>query len=125
MKPYSNDLRERATAAVDDQDGSLRQIARRFRIGLSTLTRWLRQRRQTGSLDPAPHGGGQPRAVDANQAEKLQELVRQQPDATLDELKAGLGLSCSRMAIFRALLRLRISRKKKVLHASQSGTRRR
>ena len=122
MKPYSNDLGERAAAAVDHHEGSFRQIARRFRIGLSTLRRWLQRRLQTGSLDPKPHGGGQPRTVDARNAERLKDLVRQQPDATLDELKAGLGLRCSRMAIFRALRRLRISRKKKVLHASERDT---
>lgn len=122
MQPYSNDLRERAAAAVDHHEGSLRQIARRFRIGLSTLTRWLQRRRQTGSLDPKPHGGGRTRAVDAKHAETLRDLVRQQPDATLDELNQRLGLDCSRMAIFRALLRWRISRKKKVLHAQERDT---
>jgi transposase len=122
MKPYSNDLRERVAAAVDHHEGSLRQIARRFGIGLSTLTCWLRWRRQTGSLDPQPHGGGRPPAVDAIHAETLQDLMRQQPDATLDELNQHLGLGCSRMAIFRALCRLRISRKKKVLHAQERDT---
>ena len=122
MRPYSNDLRERAAAAVDHHEGSLRQIARRFRISLKTLSRWLHRRRQTGALTPKPHGGGRPRAVDGPDAERLKDLVRHKPDATLDELNAGLGLGCSRMAIFRALRRLRISRKKKVLHASERDT---
>jgi transposase len=122
MKPYSNDLRERVLAAVDDHEGSLRQIARRFRIGISTVTRWLQRRRQTGSLAPKPHAGGRVPAVDAQQAQTLRELVHTQPDATLDELNQRLDLGCSRMAIFRALLRWRISRKKKVLHASERDT---
>lgn len=122
MKPYSSDLRERVVAAVDHGDGSLRQIADRFRIGLSTLTRWLSRRREVGSLGPKPHGGGRARAVDGPTAERLEDLVRKRPDATLDELKAGLGLKCSRMAIFRALRRLRISREKKVLHAAERDT---
>jgi transposase len=122
MGPYSSDLRERVTDAVDQREGSLRQIAARFQIGLTTLTRWLQRRRQTGSLDPKPHGGGRCRAVDGPDAEHLQELVRKRPDATLDELNTSLGLSCSRMAIFRALVRLRISRKKKSLHASERDT---
>src|SRR5512135_2769789 len=105
MKPYSNDLRERAAAVVDHPEGSFRQIARRFWIGRSTLRRWLQRRLQTGSLDPKPHGGGQPRTVDAQNAERLKDLVRHQPDATRDELKAGLELRCSRMALFRALRR--------------------
>jgi transposase len=122
MRPYSNDLRERAAAAVDHDEGSLRQIARRFRISLKTLSRWLQQRRQTGSLAPKPHGGGRSRAVDGPDAERLKDLVHNQPDATLEELNQRLGLGCSRMAIFRALLRLRISRKKKVLHATERDT---
>jgi transposase len=119
MKPYSNDLRERVAFAVDHHDGSLAQIARRFLISLKTVRRWLQRRRRTGSLDPAPHGGGRPRAVDGPDAERLAGLVRQRPDATLDERNASLGLGCSRMAIFRALGRLRISRKAKSLHASE------
>ena len=122
MKPDSSDLRERVAAAVDHREGSLRQIARRFRISLKTVSRWLQRRRRTGSLDPGPHAGGRPRAVDGRDAERLHELVRQQPEATLDELRARLGLGCSRMAISRALLRLRISRKKKVLHACERDT---
>ena len=122
MRPYSNDLRERVAAAVDHHEGSLRQIARRFRIGASTLVRWLDRRHQTGSLDPEPHGGGRPQAIDAPHAAVRRDLVRQQPDATLDELNARLGLGCSRMAIFRALKKLRITRKKKSLHAQQRDT---
>lgn len=122
MKPYSNDLRGRAAAAVDHHDGSSRQIARRFRIGLSTSRRWRPRRLQSGSLDPKPHGGGQPGTVDARNAERLKGLVRQQPDATLDESKAGLGLRCSRRAISRASRRLRISRTKEVLPASERDT---
>jgi transposase len=122
MKPYSNDLRERVAAAVDHHEGSIRQIARRFRIGRSTLVRWLARRKQTGSLAPKPHGGGRTPAVDATYAATLREVVRQQPDATLDELNQRLGLGCSRMAIFRALRRWRVSRKKKVLHAQERDT---
>jgi transposase len=122
MKSYSLDLRERVVAAIDHKEGSLREVAARFRIGLSTLTNWLRQRRRTGSLAPRPHGGGRRPAVEAHDAERLKDLVRQRPDATLDELNAGLGLGCSRMAVFRALRRLRISRKKVVKHASERDT---
>jgi transposase len=122
MKPYSMDLRERAVAAVDRQEGSQRQIARRFGISLSTLSGWLRRRRQTGSIAPKPHGGGHPPALDPTHRQQLRELVRQQPDATLEELTERLGIPCHRMAIWRTLRKLRISRKKKVLHAQERDT---
>ena len=122
MKPYSNDLRERVISAVDHHEGTLSHIARRFQVSLKTVRRWLQRRRQTGSLDPAPHGGGRHRAVDGQDAERLKQLVRERPDATLDEMNTSLGLDCSRMAIARALVRLGISRKKKSLHASERDT---
>jgi transposase len=119
MKPYSIDLRQRIAAAVDHGEGSFRQIARRFRVSLSFLARLLRRRRQTGTLEPKPHGGGHPPALDHEGEERLRELVRQHPDATLDELRSQLGVPCSRSALGRALERLNLTRKKKTLHAQE------
>src|SRR5512144_1581830 len=119
MGPYSMDLRERVIAAVDAHEGSLRQLARRYRIGTSTLTRWLRRRRRCHTLAPKPHGGGHPPALDAAARRRLRAAVRKPPDATLEELAQRVGVRCSRMAIFRTLDQLRISRKRKSLHAQQ------
>ena len=46
--------------------------------------------------------------------EQLRELVRRQPDATLEELRQRLGVSCSLMTISRALRKLGLPRKKKI-----------
>ena len=46
MRPLSNDLRERIIAAVDYHEGSRRQIARRFMVDVSCLTRLLQLRRR-------------------------------------------------------------------------------
>src|SRR5439155_18842516 len=117
MKPYSLDLRERIAAAVDNHEGSRRQLAERFGVDVSTITRLLQRRRATGSLQPAPHGGGVPPALDEAALARLRELVGEQPDATLEELHDRLGVPCSIMTIARALLRHRITRKKKTLRA--------
>lgn len=122
MRPYSKDLRDRVAATFDEGAGSLRQIARRFRVSLSFVARLLRRRRQTGSLDPAPHGGGQPPAFTQADLQRLRQLVQDQPDATLEELRPRLGIDCSLMAIWRALRHLKITRKKKVLHAQERDT---
>jgi transposase len=106
-------------AAVDRHDGSLRQIACRFRVSTSFVTRLLKHRRLTGSLDPKPHGGGHPPALDGVARERLRRLVEERPDATLRELQARLGVGCSLMAIWRGLRHLKITRKKKGLHASE------
>ena len=55
MKPLSNDLRERILAAVDRRGGSRRQLAVRFAVNVSTITRLLQLRRETGAMEPRPH----------------------------------------------------------------------
>src|SRR3954453_23876414 len=103
MIPYSQDLRERILETVRRGDGSLRQIARRFLVSVSFVTRLLRTHRTTGDLEHKPHGGGNPAALTPGDLERLREVIRQQPDATLEECRQRLGASCSLMAISRAL----------------------
>src|SRR6476659_3658953 len=119
MTPYSQDLRQRILETVERGEGSLRQIARRFLGSLSFVTRLLQLHRSTGSLRPRPHGGGNPAKLGPQDLDRLRELVRQQPDATLEELRQRLGVSCSTMTIARALRKLRLPRKKKIPRAQE------
>jgi transposase len=119
MTPYSQDLRQRVLETVRRGEGSLRQIARRFLVSVSFVTRLLRTHRNTGALEPKPHGGGHPAVLTPEDLERLRELIRQQPDATLEECRQRLGASCSLMAIARALRKLGLPRKKKVPRAQE------
>jgi transposase len=119
MTPYSQDLRQRILETVERGEGSLRQIARRFLVSLSFVTRLLQLHRSTGSLRPRPQGGGNPAKLGPRDLERLRDLVRQQPDATLEELRQRLGASCSTMTISRALLKLGLPRKKKIPRAAE------
>src|SRR3954464_9978383 len=119
MKAISQDLRERILDTVKRGDGSLRQIARRFLVSVSFVTRLLQLHRSTGSLEPRPHGGGNPAVLTPEDLERLRELIRKQPDATLKECRQRLGLSCSLMTISRALSKLGLPRKKKVPRAQE------
>ena len=40
-RPYSADLRDRVLLAHEGGEGGATALARRFRIGLSTVYRWL------------------------------------------------------------------------------------
>src|SRR4051794_18469675 len=122
MTPLSQDLRQRILDTVRRKEGSLRQIARRFLVSVSFITRLLRTHRSTGSLQPKPHGGGTPPVLGPEDLERLRELIRQQPDATLEECRQRLGLSCSLMTICRALEKLGLRRKKKVPRAQDQGS---
>src|SRR5437764_3340493 len=119
MTPYSHDLRQRVLDTVRRGEGSRRQIARRFLVSVSFVTRLLRTHRTTGALEPKPHGGGNPAALGPEDLERLREVIRQQPDATLEECRQRLGASCSLMAISRALSKLGLPRKKKVPRAQE------
>ena len=114
MKAISEDLRKRILETIQRGDGSLRQIARRFLVSVSFITRLLQLHRSTGSLEPRPHGGGNPPILSPEDLQQLRELVQKQPDATLEELRQRLGVSCSLMTISRALRKLGLPRKKKI-----------
>lgn len=122
MRPYSPDLRERIIAAVERGQGSLRELAEVFLVSVSCIVRLLRRHRATGSFLPQPHAGGPHPVLDEDACQRLLALVREQPDATLAELQARLGVPCSVSTICRALQRHGISRKKKTLHAQQRDT---
>jgi len=113
------DLRERILAAVDHHDGSIRWIARTFRVSTSLIVRLLQRRRATGTLAPKPHRGGPPPALGPGDLERLAALVRAQPDATLEQLKQKGGFRCSLKTLWYALDRLGLTRKKKSLYADQ------
>jgi transposase len=83
MQPLSNDLRERILNAVDNREGSRRKLAARFGVNVSTITRWLQLRSQTGSFEPRPHGGGTAPTLDQDGLDRLRKLVKENPDATL------------------------------------------
>jgi transposase len=122
MQPLSNDLRKRILDAVDKREGSRRKLAVRFSVNTSTITKLLQLRRQTGSFEPRPHGGGVEPTLDHDALERLRKLVEETPDATLVMLKEKLGVSGSRMIICRALQKLGLPRKKKSKHASERDT---
>jgi transposase len=121
MTPYSQDLRTRVLETIRRGDGSVRQIASRFLVSASFVTRLLQLHRTAGSVEPRPHGGGNPAVLGPEDLERLRELIRQQPDATLEECRQRLGASCSLMTLSRALRKLGLPRKKKVPRAQEQG----
>jgi transposase len=119
MRPLSNDLRERIIAAVDHHEGSRREIARRFGVDVSWITRLLQRRRDTGSIELRPRGGGKTPWLDQKDLERLRLLVAKHPDATLRQWRDRLGVGGSIMIIWRAPRSLGITRKKKPQHAGE------
>lgn len=114
MKPYSMDLRIRVIRLVKMGGLTKSEIAALFGVSLRWVQKLTRQWRETNDIAPKPQRRN-PRIVIS--LEKLKEYVTQHPDATLEEMKQGCGLSVSTAAICKALKRLGFSRKKKVIRA--------
>jgi transposase len=112
MRAYSTDLRERVLVACDRRDGTREQVAARFSVSVAWIRKLVRRRRETGSVDPKPRGGGRAPAFDAEASRRLREAVRFDPDATLQELARAADVSCCASAVHRALVRLGVTRKK-------------
>lgn len=119
MTPYSQDLRQRIIETVQNGGATVQQIAERFLVSVSFVTRLLQLHRTTGSVEPRPHGGGHPAVLTPEDLQRLREFIREQPDATLEECRRHLGSSCSLATICRALTRLGLPRKKKVPRAAE------
>lgn len=106
---YGQDLRDRVLAAYD-RGRSTAWIAEHFQVSPAWARRVKQRRRETGETTPRPRGGARVIKIDR---QRLAELVREQPDATLQELVDRLGVDCGIWAVCMALKRLKISFKKR------------
>ena len=116
MKPYSLDLRQKIIETYEENNLSQRELAKRFRVALSFIQKLIKQWRETGDLNPRPHGGGQKLKLAGDQIILLGDLVQEKNDATLDELRKQLEEKTqavvSNSTISRILKRLNLTRKK-------------
>ena len=90
--PYSQDLRERVIGFMA-LGGSARAAATRFDISVSSALRWAQRWRAEGHARPRAMGGDRRSRLGKHRARVLQ-LVAQQPDLTLREIRTALAASC-------------------------------
>ena len=91
MKAYSLDLRERVAAARQQPGRTLRAVAAQFSVSVSFVEKLLQRQRTSGSLAPLPLRGGPAPCLDASSRADVGACLRQQPDATLDELRVWMA----------------------------------
>ncbi len=114
MKPYSQDLRERAIAALE-AGKTQAEVAVQFCIHKSTLEKWWYRWRDTGSCAALPLAHGPERTLQAAES-LIRAEVKKRPDATLTELcervKEAKGLVVSPSMMCRELKLLKLPLKK-------------
>ncbi len=113
--PYSQDLRDRVTAAVA-AGVSARGAAERFGVSESTAIRWAHRWRTEGEATARPMGGDR-RSRLTEHRDALLTLVANRPDLTLAEIRAELagrqGVTVGLTTIWRFFTRHKITVKKK------------
>ena len=113
MRPLSNDLRERAVAAVGAGD-SCRSVAERFGVAVSTVVKWSQRYRATGSVAPGKVGGHRKPVLEAHRA-FIRKRIDQTSHLTLHRLKeelAARGVVVSHNTVWTFLRREGLSFKK-------------
>lgn len=89
MKAYSIDLRQKIIEAYENQEGSQRQLAKRFKVSLSFLQKLFKQYRETRQIAPRSRGKGFIPKL-AQYTNTVEKLIAEKNDATLKELQESL-----------------------------------
>ena len=117
MKAYSTDLRQKVIDAHKNEEGSQRQLAKRFSVSLSFVQSLLRRFHFYGTVEAKPHSGGQSAKLNSEQMALVALLVEEDNDATLvelcDRLQQKAGVKISRATMGRITQKLNLTRKKK------------
>ena len=80
---YPVELRQRVVSAYASGEQTFDSVARRFSVGIATVTRWAKMRQVTGDVSPRSRGGGTPSII---ASDEVDDLVRQLRDPTAMEL---------------------------------------
>jgi transposase len=89
-RPYSDDLRARAVAAVA-AGLSRHRAAKVFSVGVSSVIRWVQHHRRTGSVSPKPMGGSRGVRIAGADRDWLLARIAAKPDLTLEEMRRELA----------------------------------
>ena len=109
---YSMDFRI-AVARAYEECGSSIEVAEQFGCSASWVRRLVQQDRERGTLEPRSSARHEDqRTYDDADEQRIRELIKSKPDATLAEVAAALGKPAHPATVSRTLARLDLPRKK-------------
>ena len=118
----SLDLRKRVLTACD-KGGKTMAVAQRFEVSTDFVRKLKRRRKETGRIEALPRNSG-PKPKLKGHEEKLRALIKEQPDATLAELRARLGVDVQLSTLWYAIDGLKLSFKKTRMRQRAAARRR-
>jgi transposase len=119
MSPFSMDLRRRVVAFVE-AGHSKTEASHHFDVSYGFVKKLFARMRSHGTLEPGHPPGAMPK-LNESQQQQLTEMVGQQPDATLAELRdqirdvCGVALSVSGVDVWLKRLGLSFKKSRSVL----------
>ena len=113
MKTLSLDLRERIVSAYDRGDSTRAQVAARYDVSEGMVKKLLQQRRRTGDIAPRHRFSGAKPKISFKHQQHLMQLVRDNPDMTLEELRDAIGVACTPQAVHYVLQKMGLPLKKR------------
>jgi transposase len=93
-KAYSIDFREKILDAYLSQEGSTQEIAKRFKISISTVKRIGQRYRNTGKIELYINRVGSKPKITQQARDFIKQTICIKPDASLEEIKDIIGKSC-------------------------------
>ena len=119
----SSDLRRRAIEAYERGDGSIPAVASCFAISTSSLNRWLRHKREAGSIERTARSDSNPRQITPEGERLLSEWWTENPSIRQQKLAARLAEvrqpAISQQTVSRTLARMALTLNKKSFRAVQ------
>jgi transposase len=114
---YPIELRERVIESLETNAWTFEQAAKFFKVGVASVNRWCRLKRETGSLERRARGPGYPPKINETHRFLVAKIVDEKPDRTIKEIviifeqRSGVRISSSTMG--RVLNTLGLTFKKK------------
>jgi transposase len=118
----SNDLRERVVNFYHSSPAGYQTLAKRFGVSVISVRRWVKRKRETGTVQPLK-SPGRPRIISTERFGELRSFVSKCSDRTLSEMcsewqiRCGTPISVSAMA--ETLSKAGLSYKKNILRVGK------
>ena len=102
-----------------ENGAKITEVAKAYCVNRSTVYRLVRQMKETGSIDPQTYLRGRKPSLSEEDLQNIDNLLGEQPDLTISEIKETLNLPVCEETVRKAVLKLGYVYKKKSLHASE------
>ena len=113
MKALSLEIRKRILACYDGGKETRASVAELFGVSTGMVKKLLHQRKVLSDIEPLHWRAGRKNIILLRHKKILLHYLKNHPDATLEKLRAALGLNCSLTTIHQALARWGMTRKKR------------